>query len=160
MGFEGSVKLPLGGGCQCGSIRYEVTEMPLTLYACHCTECQKQSSSGFGMSMTTARTGFRVVKGEPKYWYRNSESGNKVSCAFCSDCGTRLFHLPSRNEETVNIKPGTLDETKWLKPVGHVWISSAQTWMNISADALIYEAQPESYKELYEAWDERMGCLV
>ena len=161
MRFMGSeINLPVQGGCQCGSIRYQINEMPLTLYACHCSECQRQSASGFGMSMPTPKSGFQLLKGAPKYWVRSSDSGNKVSCAFCPDCGTRLYHLPSRDKEIINIKPGTLDDTKWLSPVGHVWISSAQPWMNISADALIYENQPEDFTELYQAWEEKMGCLV
>jgi len=36
------VPLPLRGGCQCGAVRYEATTIPLTLYTCHCTECQRQ----------------------------------------------------------------------------------------------------------------------
>ena len=45
------VVLPLEGGCQCGAVRYAISAAPLTLYCCHCTECQAQSSSAFGMSM-------------------------------------------------------------------------------------------------------------
>jgi len=39
------------GGCQCGSIRYELIGTPQMLYVCHCTDCQHQSSSAFGMSL-------------------------------------------------------------------------------------------------------------
>ena len=38
------------GGCQCGAIRYEISSPPVELYVCHCRECQKQSSSAFGIS--------------------------------------------------------------------------------------------------------------
>ena len=41
----------INGGCQCGQIRYEVSGEPIVLYRCHCTECQRQSGSAFGMSM-------------------------------------------------------------------------------------------------------------
>lgn len=39
---------PYTGGCQCKRIRYEIRAEPLTLYVCHCQECQKQSFSAFG----------------------------------------------------------------------------------------------------------------
>jgi hypothetical protein len=35
------MKLPQTGGCQCGKIRYEITEAPQLVYTCHCTDCQR-----------------------------------------------------------------------------------------------------------------------
>ena len=29
------MNLPQTGGCQCGKIRYEITEAPQQIYACH-----------------------------------------------------------------------------------------------------------------------------
>jgi len=42
---------PLTGGCPCGAIRYQVTALPLLLYACHCTNCQRQSGSALAINM-------------------------------------------------------------------------------------------------------------
>ncbi|MBW4535755.1 MAG: GFA family protein [Pleurocapsa minor HA4230-MV1] len=61
---------PYTGGCQCGQIRYEIQAEPLTLYACHCKECQKQSSSAFGMSMPVPRDAVVILQGQPKQWKR------------------------------------------------------------------------------------------
>lgn len=33
------------GGCQCGSVRYELTGEPIRLSVVHCNECQRQSDS-------------------------------------------------------------------------------------------------------------------
>jgi hypothetical protein len=30
------MKLPQTGGCQCGKVRYEITEEPQSVYTCHC----------------------------------------------------------------------------------------------------------------------------
>ena len=43
--------LAANGGCQCGKIRYRLIAEPLMLYICHCSDCQKQSASAFGMSL-------------------------------------------------------------------------------------------------------------
>ena len=40
-----AMKLPLTGGCLCGALRYEVSETPLAIYTCHCTDCQHLTSS-------------------------------------------------------------------------------------------------------------------
>jgi hypothetical protein len=141
---------PYAGGCQCGQIRYEIRAEPLTLYACHCKECQKQSSSAFGMSMPVARDAVILLKGQPKEWKRVSESGREVSCLFCGECGTRLFHNPARDPKITNVKPGTLDDTSNLSPVGHLWTRSSQGWVILNENLLNYETQPSDYSQLFE----------
>ena len=138
------------GGCQCGHIRYELKAEPLTIYVCHCTECQKQSSSAFGMSMPVPREAVVITQGQPKVWSRRAESGREVTCLFCGDCGTRLFHNPARHPKITNVKPGTLDDTSWLQPVGNLWTRSAQRWVHIGEQMLNYEAQPDDFSQLFE----------
>ncbi len=145
------------GGCQCGALRYELNTEPITLYACHCSACQKQSSSAFGMSLRVPRSGFAVTRGVPREWRRRADSGREVICHFCGDCGSRLFHCPSPESEFLNIKAGTLEDTKWLRPVGHVWTGSAQGWVALGGDVLVYEGQPEDFAPLIARWQERHG---
>ena len=147
-----TVSLPLFGQCQCGAIKYQSNDMPLTLYACHCTECQKQSSSGFGMSMPVPKDGFKIIRGSPAHWNRISESGRTVKCGYCSKCGTRIYHMPFRNKSIINIKPGTLNDTKWLDPVGYLWVSSAQKAFIAPDNKLCFSHQPENFDSLFEAW--------
>lgn len=59
------------GACQCGDVRYEVTGTLRRLIACHCTDCQRQSGSAFGMTMVVSESDFRLVQGELKaLWIR------------------------------------------------------------------------------------------
>jgi hypothetical protein len=146
-----AMRLPLTGGCQCGQVRYKITAPPLAVYACHCTECQRQSASAFSLSMPVPRDAIEVT-GTPKSWRRVSDSGRAILCVFCADCGVRLFHNPERNPQVSIVKPGTLDDTTWLKPVGHIWTRSAQSWMEIPPQLVNYEAQPADLSRLIEAW--------
>jgi len=149
------MRLPLLGGCQCGALRYEIREEPKTLYACHCTECQRQSASAFSLSLVVARDSVAITAGTPKRWRRVHESGRVIHCIFCGNCGVRLYHEPERNLAVTIIKPGTLDETSWLYPVGHVWTRSAQPWPGIPEDTVNYEAQPPDLSRLLAAWQMR-----
>src|SRR5262245_49895130 len=54
----GRMKLPQTGGCQCGSIRYEITEAPQLVYTCHCTDCQPMTSSAFSMGVALPANAF------------------------------------------------------------------------------------------------------
>ena len=144
----------LEGGCQCGAVRYRITGTPLTLYLCHCTECQKQSSSAFGMSMWVRRSDLKIVSGDPKIWERPAASGGTVTCAFCPACGSRLYHNASDDPEISSVKAGSLDDTSWLRPVGHIWTRSRQPWVDISdaPSSLVFEREPSDFGELESRW--------
>ena len=43
------MELPLKGGCMCGAVRYEITCEPTRVYACHCTDCQRATTSAFSI---------------------------------------------------------------------------------------------------------------
>ena len=37
----------LAGGCLCGSVRFQTTQMPLRTLSCHCTFCQRMTGTSF-----------------------------------------------------------------------------------------------------------------
>ena len=99
------------GGCQCGAVRYEISSPPVELYVCHCRECQKRSSSAFGISAIFRRVDFRLTQGAVKSWARPTDTGRRLRCVFCPDCGSRLWH--ERESEvlpTISVKGGSLDQ--------------------------------------------------
>ncbi|MCY0096470.1 GFA family protein [Hoeflea ulvae] len=148
--------LPLSGGCQCGRIRYRLRARPLVFYLCHCSECQRQTSSAFGESLRIRSEGLDIDPGL-RCMSRESESGKQRQGWFCPDCGVRIWHGTSGSEE-INIKAGTLDDTSWLMPAGHIWASSKQKFMAISADEISYERQPEdNYAALKQRWQHMTG---
>ncbi|MEZ5871006.1 MAG: GFA family protein [Nitratireductor sp.] len=155
-GRKRAPKLPWHGSCQCGQVRYTITEMPLTLYACHCSECQKQSSSAFGLSLRT-RASAVSISGELADWSRPTALGSAMLAQFCPRCGSRMFHqraqyAASPGGATINIKGGTLDCIGELEPVGHIWLKSRQKGTAIPHGLLEYDGQPENYDALMEAW--------
>lgn len=146
------MQMPLRGSCQCRSVRYEIGREPLTVYACHCTECQRQSGSAFSLSMVVPREAVAIIDGRPKEWLRRTDGGRTVSCLFCGDCGARLYHEPHSNRAITIVKPGTLDDTSWLSPVGHIWTRSAQPWFRIPVTSITYDVQPLDLSALIAAW--------
>lgn len=119
---------PLTGGCQCGHIRYELAGEPLALVVCHCKECQRQSGSAFGMSLAVARGAFQLRSGALKSFEVKCDSGRLKTCAFCPECGTRIYH---QTQGGMSIKAGTLDDTASLKPDSHYWTMRKQPWVAI-----------------------------
>ena len=132
----------LEGGCQCGAIRYEVVGAPLRLVVCHCTDCQRQSSSAFGMTMVVNEDAFRLNKGALKTYASKSAAGRAKLGAFCPDCGTRIYHQTEWRKGKLSVKPGTLEDTSWLKPDMHLWTRNKQPWVIIPDGVEVFETQP------------------
>lgn len=131
-------------------MRYEITGRPLTFYSCHCTECQRHTASAFGQSMWVRREDF-TLSGELGHTRRPNGSG-ETHGHFCPACGVRIFHDEPGSED-ITMKAGTLDDTRWLFPAGHIWTRSRQPWVAIDADALSAPAEPESFEPFLRRWE-------
>lgn len=133
----------LSGGCQCGDVRYESAGEPLALYVCHCAECRKQSASAFGMSLQVPRADFRVTRGAPAFWERDADSGRRLRCAFCSRCGSRLWHEGVPPRRTLTIKAGSLDLPVDATGAIHIWTSRKLPGIVIPAGAPQFPEEPD-----------------
>jgi hypothetical protein len=125
------------GGCQCGAVRYALKGEPLDLVVCHCRECQRQSSSAFGMSLAARGDAFRLLAGDLETFTVRCDSGRTKTCSFCPACGTRIHHRT--DDAFISLKAGTLDDTSWLVPTTHYWTKRKQPWVVIPDGALCVE---------------------
>ena len=146
------------GGCQCGAIRYRLNGPSKMLYACHCSDCQKQSASAFGLSLIMDPNEVEITRGADrlKTWDTRGDDGDIKRCAFCPECGTRIYHGSDDPQRNISIKAGSLDDTSWLRPVAHIWLKSAQPWVEIdAAQVRCFDREPEDTDRLRELWCER-----
>ena len=142
------------GGCQCGVISYELLGSPITLYRCHCTDCQTASGSAFGMSMWVKKDDFKLTSGILKSFIRTADSGAKVESFFCDACGVRIYAKAAvLNSEHIVLKPGTLQNTDDLYPSADIWLKSKQDWFELPTDTKHFQGQPSS-DELNEGYEE------
>jgi hypothetical protein len=141
--------MTFSGRCQCGAIRYEISSEPIVAYCCHCTDCQQQSSSAFGMSVWFSTDTFRLTDGALSTWKTRGDSGNEKSCALCPDCGTRIYHAFVDEPEIISVKGGSLDEVCKISPVAHIWTRSAQPWVSrLIVDEVCYETEPDNFDDI------------
>ena len=139
--------IPMSGGCACGAIRYAIAAMPLLLYACHCTDCQRGSGSAFSLNMPVAAAAFRIVQGAPKAW----RSG--VTAAwFCGDCSGRIYGERDGWPDVRTVRAGTLDDTTWLRPAAHIFVRSAQPWESFDGETPCFETTPGDFAKAAHAW--------
>ena len=149
------MSFPQPGGCECEKVRYQLTSDPVTVYACHCTDCQTATGASFALSMYVARDAIKLLRGEPQLREFNLSDGRERRAFACAECGASLWGERRNLPELLNLQPGTLDDTSWFRPVGHIWTRSAQPWVTIPPEALRYEMQPEDPLPLVRAWKSR-----
>jgi len=92
------------------------------------------------MSMPVKKDNLTVT-GPTKQFMRLADSGNEVTGVFCPECGVRIYHVLKSAPEVVSIKPGTLDDTSWLRPSSFIWMRSAQGWLSVPDDVKALEQQ-------------------
>ncbi len=133
------------GGCVCGSIRYEVDREPMFVQACHCTHCQTSSGSAFNTTWITESTSHQMRQGDPKI-FSSFEVGSGEGYDFytCGDCGTGLWAtVKGWSNGILFLRAGTLDKTREVKPMAHIYTKSKQDWVILPEDV-------PSFNENYE----------
>lgn len=133
----------LEGGCQCGRLRYELTGGPQAIYVCHCRECQKQSSSAFGISVMIKSADVRLVQGTPQRWSRQTDTGRTLACFFCAHCGSRIWHGDKDEADEISIKGGSLDRPVDLTDAIHIWTARKLPGVIIPDHARRFDGEPE-----------------
>ena len=130
------------GGCLCGNVRYRSDAEPVMTAVCHCSHCQKQTSSSFSILVGVPK-GTLHIEGEPLAAYETQgESGQPIIRKFCPNCGSPVVSDVTVTPDLVWIKAGTLDDTSWLQPQVHWWRDSAQPWVKINDATPTFEGNP------------------
>jgi hypothetical protein len=133
-------------------VRFEITAMPLLVYACHCTECQRWSGSAFSLKMPVKTGSFSLTRGQTQHFRQMGASGVESAPRFCGNCGGRVCGQRSTRPEIITVRAGTLDDTSWLRPIAHVYMRSAQAWERIPNNAECFEIMPSDLWSLVGKW--------
>jgi hypothetical protein len=120
----------MNGSCNCGAVRFTLTETPAEPTACHCSQCRRQSGHYFA-SANVPKAAVQLLGAEHITWYRSSE---KVRRGFCSRCGSALFWEPVFHDWT-SVALGALDRPTRLRLERHIFVAHKGDYYDI-ADGL------------------------
>lgn len=131
--------MAIAGGCQCGSVRYELSAPPERVSICHCRDCQKSAGAPLVAWAMVPKDDFRVTAGEAR---AVNSSGDSFRY-FCSQCGTGLYyinetHLPG----VVDVQLMTLDAPDAFTPGAQVQTAEQAPWMAHLADIPAFQRYP------------------
>ena len=105
-------KLPWEGQCRCGQVKIRVSAPPMVTVACHCTGCQRMSSSAFSLSVAIPAEGFAVIAGEPAIGGLHGPNKHY----FCPYCMSWMFTRPEGMDWFVNVRSTMLPDPARLAP--------------------------------------------
>lgn len=122
-------KLEKTGGCLCGGVRYRVKGPLRPIVYCHCTQCRR--TSGHFVAVTAVpKDALVVVADKSLEWFASSDVASR---GFCRRCGSSLFWLP-KAREYVCVMAGTLDESKGLEAVKHIYVKDKGDYYDLTDD--------------------------
>ena len=112
--------------------------------------------------MLVERDAIAFSGAEPRVYLTSGSSGRRKHCAFCGECGTRLWHAGGGTREegstTLGMKAGTLDDTSRIGPTCHLWTKRAQPWLApVLERDFCFDAGPDSEETLRAQWRDAGG---
>ena len=125
---------PLGGGCLCGGVRFEITAPFAVALYCHCTHCQRRTGSSYSVGGRVQRDGFRLIAGRELIASFTPEGG--IPKLFCSRCGGHVFTGDPCTDALVGVRFGALDADPGIRPTLRQFTASAPFWDPIPDDGL------------------------
>ena len=115
---------------------------------------QASTGTAFGISMICQREAIKIERGTPKRVEIEMSDGRVKQTVHCPRCRVSVWSEPKAAPNLLTLRPGTLDDTSWLAPIGHIWTRSAQPWVSMDPAVLRYEKQPTPAEllDLIRAW--------
>jgi hypothetical protein len=145
---------PYLGNCLCGKVKFRLNSEPLTLYACHCTDCQRRSGGAFLLSMWVQRDSLEVLEGNPELVSSTAPDGRERRNKICRACEVRLWAEPVNRPRLAILRPGTLEQAREFTPIAHQFVRSALPWFVFPDGIACYQTSPEDPSELARLWRE------
>ncbi|MDA1325776.1 MAG: GFA family protein [Proteobacteria bacterium] len=114
------------GQCLCGAVTYEVEIPAKSIYEglCHCRDCQRYTGTAFSSSMMVPKAGMSL-KGELKFYGKETERGSVMERGFCPECGSNVLCRSEAWPDLYVLAAGSLDDPSVYKPKINIFTRSA-----------------------------------
>jgi hypothetical protein len=120
--------IELSGGCQCGTIRYQISGEPIVAAICHCSMCRRANAAPAVAWAMYDRSQVTFIKGSPTI-YKSSPDAQR---GFCQVCGTQVSFTADYIPGLIDITIGSLDRPEMVTPTLHYWDSLRLPWVRIA----------------------------
>ncbi|KAK9477168.1 Mss4-like protein [Lipomyces japonicus] len=133
----------LHGRCHCGSLQWTVTGDSVSLpvhILCHCYSCKLLGGGDFCGILLTSIAALRFEKGTPKFYTYLNPNGDKVHCAYCSNCTTHAYHRDESRGDEIQIRTFPLLEAKFMIVDKEINVGEQFAWVKKVDGAKIFKS--------------------
>ncbi|MBV2186847.1 MAG: GFA family protein [Rhizobium sp.] len=117
------------GSCRCGKVQLKVRGRPVMTMACHCTGCQKMTSSAFSLSSLYPEDAFESSGLEPVIGGLHGD----LRHFFCPHCLSWLFTRFDAMGPFVNVRSTMLDDAQAFEPFIETCVAEKLPWATTPA---------------------------
>jgi hypothetical protein len=128
----------IAGSCECGTVRYVVSDDFGYALNCHCSRCRAATGSAFKPFGGIEREKLEVTEGADRIRIRGDEGLHDVRCA---ECGSLLYSVV-RDGAYVHVALGSLADAPSRRPTAHIFVGSKAPWFEITDDLPQFEEYP------------------
>lgn len=139
---EANMKLPITGGCLCGTVRYTLKSLPKGAGFCHCRTCQRATGSGYFPFMYVTENDLEIT-GKTTPFLSTGSRGKQIQREFCETCGSLLFGKFEFFPGFRTISASSLDNPSEFTPQVSIWIQDKQPWDSLNKDLKHFHGNPE-----------------
>ena len=125
----GGNAVSLTGGCLCGGVRYRIDGDCRDIICCHCENCRR--THGHVAAYTALdQSALTLVSAHTLQWFHDASPDTYRG--FCNRCGASLFWDARDGGKRISVAAGSLDDSGSLQTIGHVFVSEAGSYYEIS----------------------------
>jgi hypothetical protein len=129
------------GRCACGNVTLAISGEAIAIRQCWCRQCQ-QIAAGGPTHNAMFRTDDVAIEGALSTHSYVAASGNTITQAFCTACGSPIMGYSSARPQFRTIRLGAIDTPHDLKPQMAIWLEDAPDWAAIDPAIEQHRRQP------------------
>lgn len=122
------------GGCLCGGVRFEISNVVGPFELCHCNRCRKATGSAFMPGLGVHRENFTWLSGRELVKTFETpllETPPAYRTSFCSVCGSPAPD-PESDANWFEVPAGLLDDDPVIRPDKHIYVENKADWYKIT----------------------------
>jgi hypothetical protein len=127
--------------CGCGSLKATVSGAPISVHACTCSACQRDSGSAFTYTAFFPESAVGAVEGEHRSWRRIASSGRWIESSFCPKCGATVFRRWEAIPGIFGVPVGCFADPRFERPAKLYFSSQRHHWLSFPKDVELVETQ-------------------
>ena len=124
-----STSIRLKGHCRCGRVEFELSAEPMMTIACHCTGCQRMTSSAFSLGALFPSAALSIVSGRPVIGGLHGPTRHY----FCGHCMSWLFTRPEAMDDLVTVRSTMLENAQRYQPFIETYTDEKLAWASAGA---------------------------